>query len=136
MSVTLSPGLRRLIDRSLRSFEHLELVLALHRAPHQRSSVKDLAHSLDLDGGDVRAMVSELAAAGLVDQVKDEVALAPKTVEDRTSVTELVAVSGADRIAIVMAIAESSMNRLRNLAGRAFADAFVIRKKPGGDDDR
>ncbi|MBA3817263.1 MAG: hypothetical protein H0X17_00085 [Deltaproteobacteria bacterium] len=111
-------------------------MLALHRAPHQRSSVKDLAHSLDLDGGDVRAMVSELAAAGLVDQVKDEVALAPKTVEDRTSVTELVAVSGADRIAIVMAIAESSMNRLRNLAGRAFADAFVIRKKPGGDDDR
>jgi hypothetical protein len=45
-------------------------------------------------------------------------------------------VSSFEKLVLVKAIAGRAMDRLRNLAGRAFGEAFVIRKKPGGNDDR
>jgi DNA-binding GntR family transcriptional regulator len=129
---TLSPALRQLLER-VSSFEKLELVIALRRAPAQQSTVHELARTLDVDRDEVRALVNELAGDGLlVASAGGEVTLAAHA----GAMDELAALYDADKLVLVKAIAERAMDRLRNLAGRAFAEAFVIRKKPGGNDDR
>jgi hypothetical protein len=90
---------------------------------------------LDLGSDEVREIVAALTAAGLVSRVDGTVSLAPRSAEHRAALDELAQVYDDDKITLVKAIAETAMERLRNLAGRAFAEAFVIRKKPGGNDD-
>ena len=123
---------RQLVD----SFEKLELIMALRRGETRRASITDLAHALDLPRDELRRAVRELQAAGLLQLAHDEVTLAPRAPDAQRAIDELAAVYDADKMVLVKAIAESSIERLRNLAGRAFADAFVIGKKLGGDDDR
>jgi hypothetical protein len=72
--------------------------------------------------------------AGLVSSDHDDVTLAPRGPAEQRVLDELVAAYQDDRMTLVKVIAESALDRLRNLAGRAFADAFIIGKKPGGDD--
>jgi len=137
MSDGLSPGLLALIDDRVNSFDKLELVITLHRAPEMRASVRDLAAALNLDRDEIRVAAGELAAVRLVAiDAAGDVRLVLRTPADEAAIRELVSVYQTDKVALVQRIANSAMNRLRNLAGRAFAEAFVIRKKPGEDDDR
>jgi DNA-binding IclR family transcriptional regulator len=137
VSTSLSQALRRLLDAHVDSFEKLELLMLLRRAPEQGRTAGELARALDLDAAEVGELVSGLVSAGLVAWAADgAISLSPRTAEERAAMDELARVYDEDRITLVKAIAETAMDRLRNLAGRAFAEAFVIRKKPGGDDDR
>jgi DNA-binding IclR family transcriptional regulator len=131
VSETLSPALRQLLDRCIDSFEKLELVMALARAVDRTSTVRDLARTIGVDPGDARTMVADLVACGIVTAEEGRVKLDAGPREE--AVAELERVYDTDRMTLVKAIAEAAMDRLRNLAGRAFADAFVIRKKPGGE---
>lgn len=133
MGSELSTELRSLLAERVDSFDKLELVIVLHRAPEQRASVRDLAAALDLDRDEVRKIAAELTSAGLTHtNPSTEVRLQPATPEDRAVLDQLAAAYDRDKVEVVKQIAETAMNRLRNLAGRAFADAFVIGKKPGG----
>jgi DNA-binding transcriptional ArsR family regulator len=135
VSSSLSPALRKLLDAHVESFEKLELLMFLRRSPGQRSTIGDLSLALDLGGDEVRAIVAALSAGGLVARAADGgIVLDPQRPEDRGVLDELARVYEEDKIVLVKAIAETAMDRLRNLAGRAFADAFVIRKKRGDDD--
>jgi Mn-dependent DtxR family transcriptional regulator len=135
VSTALSQTVRQLLDTHVESFEKLELLMLLRRAPGGRSTSGELALALDLGGDEVREIVAALSSAGLVARADDGgISLAPRTAEDRAALDELARVYDEDKIALVKAIAETAMDRLRNLAGRAFADAFVIRKKRGGDE--
>jgi hypothetical protein len=132
----LSPSLLALLDQRVNSFEKLELVMALHREPTRRSTVRQLSDALDLDRDEVRGLAAELMDACLVVFTPpNDLLLEPTTPADRALLEVLARTYDTDKIALAKAIAESSMNRLRGLAGRAFAEAFVIRRKPGGDDD-
>lgn len=136
MSSILSPALRKLIDTQVESFEKLELLMLLRRTPSQRLTTGEVALALDLGSDEVRAIVTALSAGGLVARAADgAISLAPQNAEAQAVMDELAGVYEEDKIVLVKAIAETAMDRLRNLAGRAFADAFVIRKgKKGGDD--
>jgi DNA-binding IclR family transcriptional regulator len=135
VSAPLSNTLRRFLDARVDSFEKLELLMLLRRAPGGSSTVRELAHALDLGGDEVRTLIAALSTGGLVGRAPDgAVSLSPRTDEDRAAMDELAQIYDDDKITLVKAIAESAMERLRNLAGRAFAEAFVIRKKPGGND--
>lgn len=137
LSTSLSHALRKLLDTHVESFEKLELLMLLRRAPGGPRTVGELSLELPLDGAEVREIVAALSAAGLLARAADGgISLSPQTAEHRAAMDELVRLYEEDRITLVKAIAETAMERLRNLAGRAFADAFVIRKKPGGNDDR
>jgi hypothetical protein len=137
VSTGLSQTLRKLLDTHVESFEKLELLMLLRRAPEGRSTNGELALALDLGDDEVREIVAALSSAGLVSRAVDgSISLAPRTEAERAALDELARVYAEDKIVLVKAIAETAMDRLRNLAGRAFADAFVIRKKRGGDDDR
>lgn len=134
-SSSLSPALRKLLETRVESFEKLELLMLLRRSPG-RTTVREIARALDLDADDARAVVGALSSGGLVAWAPDgAISLAPRTPEDQAALDELAHVYEEDKIAVVKAIAETAMDRLRNLAGRAFAEAFVIRKKPKGNDD-
>ncbi len=125
----------KLLDERIDCFEKLELVVLLYRAPSRGLSLQDLAVSLALDRSDVRRLGNELN--GVVKVLRTgELRLEPNNPDDGQLLDELTRTYDTDKIALVKAIAEASMNRLRNLAGRAFADAFVLRKPSGGDDDR
>ena len=134
MSASLSPALRKLLDTHIESFEKLELLMLLRRAPEGSCTVAEAARTLGLGSDEVRTIAAQLATAGLVTRNDGTIALAPRSPEDRATLDELGRVYDDDKIALVKAIAETAMDRLRNLAGRAFAEAFVIRKKPGGND--
>ena len=133
MSTSLSQALRKLLDTHVESFEKLELLMLLRRAPSGSQTAGELALALSLGADEIREIVAALSAAGLVTRAPDgRIALAPQPAEQRAVLDELARVYEDDRIVLVKAIAETAMERLRNLAGRAFADAFVIRKKPPG----
>lgn len=134
MSASLSPALRKLLDTHIESFEKLELLMLLRRAPGSSSTVAEAARTLGLGSDEVRTIAAQLATAGLVTRSDGVLALAPQGPEDGAALDELEHVYDDDKIVLVKAIAETAMDRLRNLAGRAFAEAFVIRKKPGGND--
>lgn len=137
MSAPLSNALRKLLDAHVDSFEKLEILMLLRRTSSGSRNVRELAGALELDTGEVRAIVAALSDGGLVARDPDgAVSLSPRTADDQAALDELAWVYDHDKITLVKAIAESAMERLRSLAGRAFAEAFVIRKKPGGDDDR
>ena len=136
MSTSLSPALRKLLDTHVESFEKLELLMRLHRTPGESQTAGELALALSLGADEVREIVAALSAAGLVARASDgQISLAPRSAEQRVILDELAHVYEDDRIVLVKAIAETAMERLRSLAGRAFADAFVIRKKPPGGSD-
>jgi DNA-binding IclR family transcriptional regulator len=126
--------LRKLLDTHIESFEKLELLMFLRRAPGASGTVGEVASAIGLGNDEVRTIAAQLMAAGLVTRSDGSITLAPRSPEDRAALEELGRVYDDDKIVLVKVIAETAMDRLRNLAGRAFAEAFVIRKKPGGSD--
>jgi DNA-binding GntR family transcriptional regulator len=112
------------------SFEKLELIVALHAAPRSTLSIDALARQLRLPREVVREAAVALRAATLVELTSDgEVQLLPVTNRDHEAVAELVRVYKEDRIAVVTEMGEIALDRIRNLASRAFSDAFDTRRK-------
>jgi hypothetical protein len=125
-----------LLTNRVDSFEKLELVVALHGAPRTTMSIDALSHMLKLSREVVRQTVIELRSASLVELTSGgEVQLLPPTTRDHAAVSELVQLYQDDRFTVVKMMGEIAVNRIRNMASRAFADAFVIRKKPKKDED-
>lgn len=86
-----------------------------------------------MDRDDLRACLSQLTTAGFLTSTGDKVALASRPAAEEAVLDEIVAIHDRDKTQLVIAITEIAMDNLRNLAGRAFADAFLLRKKSGDD---
>lgn len=130
VTASSSNALHDLVDTRVDSFEKLELVMALRRSKTQRCSIADLAHALDLPRDELRSAVLELQDAGLLRFAHDEVTLAPRAPDDQRALDELAEAYDRDKVTLVKAITERSLHRLRGLAGRAFAGAFVFGRRP------
>lgn len=125
------------MDAGIDSLEKLEIVVAVRRAPGGALGFAALRAASGFDRDDLQRALRQLAGSGFIaDADADPVALAPRAAEEEALLDELVAIHARDRTGLIIAITEISLDRLRSLAGRAFADAFVIRKKSGDDDDR
>lgn len=138
MSTKLPDAVAELLADRVDSFEKLELLVALHAAPRTTLSIDALCRALKLTRDVVREAAVQLRAVSLVEVTSvGDVQLLPPTSRDRAAVTELVNFYADDRITVVKAMAEISVNRIRGMASRTFAEAFVIRKKPpkGSGDD-
>jgi hypothetical protein len=109
-------------------------VVLLRRAPSRELSFAALFERTGIDRDELRRSLRELAAAGFVKNGESEsAALAARPADDDAALDEIVSLHERDKTRLVIAITEISMDRLRNLAGKAFADAFLIRKKSGDD---
>lgn len=131
MSSDLPPRVYELLSTRIDSFEKLELVAALAAAPRSTLSVDELARMLNLGRDEIRHLAMELRAASLVQLTSNgEVQLLPPTSADHATVQELVTLYRDDRFTVVKTMGEISLARIRSLASRAFADAFIIGRAP------
>ncbi len=135
MRTKLPASVTELLTNRIDSFEKLELVIALHDAPRTSLSIEALAAALKLSRATVRQAAKELHESALVDLTSNgDVQLLPPTKRELEAVAELARLYREDRITVVTALGEIAVDRIRNMASRVFADAFVIRKKGGGND--
>jgi hypothetical protein len=127
-------GVSELLKDRVDSFEKLELVIALHDAKRTTLSVEELSRRLTLTRETIRRLAIELRSASLVAlNASGDVQLLPPTSGEDTAVADLVRLYREDRFTLVAAIGEIAVSRLRGMTARAFADAFVIRRKPKKD---
>jgi predicted transcriptional regulator len=133
LNATLSPSLRRLLEEHIDSFEKLHVVVEMQRSRDHSHSIAKLAAATSMDRHEIRTAVDDLVRARLLEPNGAGYCL-PSDPTTASVLEELATMYETDKSVLVIAIAEISMHRLRSLAGRAFAEAFVIRKKPGGKD--
>jgi DNA-binding GntR family transcriptional regulator len=134
LSSKLPDAVIELLAERIDSFEKLEIIVALHGSPRTTMSVDELCRTVQLSRDTVREAAVELRSASLVELTKTgEVQLLPPTSRDHAAVSRLVELYAKDRFTVVKAMGEVALQRIRNMASRAFADAFVIRKKPPKD---
>ena len=129
MTPRVPPEVLALLDSSLGSFEKLELASYLTRAgaPVPRA---DLKAALRLDTEALREALGELVSANLVEigsAPEFNVKLGPRAQHHDFKST--MALYDEDRLSVVTALASSATRRIRSMAARTFAEAFVLKKK-------
>lgn len=121
------PGVRRLLEGPIDSFEKLAIVAALGNAA---LTISGLADELQLTTIVVTQIVSDLLLEGLVHRRTEGLVELVRTEQ----VDELLRLYGHERIAIVSAISSLAIDRIRGMTARAFASAFDLRRKRRTDE--
>lgn len=129
---SITPDIARFVSAFVHSYEHLESLLLLHRDSSRDWSAHEVAETLAVDRERVEPALRELAVAGII-QASPGVAVRYRG--PRETFRELVGgLSYAfehDKIEVIAAMNRNAVQRLRTDALRAFADAFVIRRRDG-----
>jgi hypothetical protein len=123
----LSPEARRLLETELDSFEKLE-VMSRVRGTTAGLATEDAA----LDNQAMRQTIAELMRGQLIERRGAVYVIGPRATD--VAVVELLSAYDADRMAIVSELSSLAMERIRSMASKAFANAFVLRKKRKDDD--
>ncbi len=116
----------------LDSFEKLEVVIAIDRAGAPQTEGQ-LERAAGIEHDDVVEAVAGLVASRAIaaSPAGYTLDLAGPWGRHLRALVELYRV---DRLEVVTAMSRAALERMRERAARAFADAFVIRKKKGDDD--
>ncbi len=122
---------RRLLSTRIDTFEKLEIVAALAVAPQTTLTVDQIAITVRIPRDVIRQAIVELRSATLVQLTeRGAIKLLSLSQGDQTAVTDLLEAYALDPLSVAKFLGEIAMERIRNMASRAFADAFVPRKKP------
>jgi hypothetical protein len=123
---------RKLLETCLDSFEKLEVVRVL-RAAGGVTSTSDLEEKCQFAPDTVHETLRSLSTLHVVelDEGNKRVRLGPASQTPAFQATAEVYEN--DRMAVLSIVSTIAMERIRNMATRAFADAFVLRKKRGDD---
>ncbi len=87
----------------------LQFLLTMHSAPNGTTSMRAMAHTLDVPKSQVRDMANELVDEGLLRISAEQLELAPTTIDDRLALADLADSYARDR--------ESVLELLRMLRG-------------------
>lgn len=109
------------------SFEKLEVLIRI-RETSSGLAVDDAA----FDNAAMRWTVDELMRAQLIERRGRAYVLGPRGSE--VAVAELLTLYTTDRMVVVSELSSLAMERIRSMASKAFANAFVLRKKRRDDD--
>jgi hypothetical protein len=117
-----------LLRTHLDSFEKLEVVRAL-RGTGQAMSRDDLGRECRFTSDTIDEVVASLARMNVVetDGARGAVHLGSMSLEP--AFQSLMTIYEHDRLVVMSALSSIAMERIRNMAAKAFADAFVLRKK-------
>ena len=129
----LEDGLRTLLTTQLDSFEKLEIVRVL-RAAGQAMSAEALESACRCPSQTVREALEELERGAIIEQADGGrlVRLGPGS--KRPHFEALMQLYEEDRPRVMSVLSSLAMERIRTMAARAFADAFLIRTKRGDND--
>ncbi|MBS0579656.1 MAG: helix-turn-helix domain-containing protein [Proteobacteria bacterium] len=129
--VELDPEVREFLRAHLRSYEQLEILLALRGAP-RNWSLGELALDLGIDDAPASVALETLREAGLVKAWTVAGARTFSYVARSTTADHILALIARERqerpAALLRVMSEQALERLRTSAAQAFADAFVLRK--------
>lgn len=129
MTTRVSPQLERVLDNLLDSYEKVEIVWNLASTP--RLEVGELQARARIGSEALDAALAQLAEARVVtiDTVDGvtSAALGPRA--RMPDVEELIRVRTSDPLSVISTLMSLSIRRVRSMAARAFADAFVVRRK-------
>ena len=128
-SESTSPGLRRLLDTKLDTYEKLELVGIL--AKQGAMSVTELARELQVGEDVLRRVAADLERSNLVEVITE-------TVHLTATPAELVLIAEGAQLEprrVVTLLSSIALDRIRGMSARSFADAFTLRKNKKGDGD-
>lgn len=130
-SLELDDGVRELLETKLDSFEKLEVARVL--SAHGPLSLAELeaAGRLSLDA--LEDALSSLKRARVIETDGSNGKLRLGAAANEPSFTKLMQLYGEDRAGVLAILTSTIMQRLRSMTARAFADAFIIRKKRGPD---
>lgn len=128
----LDDDARKLLGTLLDSFEELELVRVL-RASRTAMSEDDLGRECRFAPDTAHEAVANLVRLGVL-KTGDTGIVRLGTAARASAFEALMAIYEADPLLVLSALSAIAMERIRNMTARAFADAFVFRRKRGDSD--
>jgi hypothetical protein len=128
----LDDRLRTLLETDLDSFEKLELVRTL-RASGQAMSRQELAAACRFPSGTIDEALADLEQVKVVEWDTGRRLVRLGQGSQAPGFAALMQLYDEDRSGILAVLSSMAMQRIRSMAARTFADAFVIRKKRGDD---
>jgi DNA-binding GntR family transcriptional regulator len=131
-SLQLDDGVRTLLVTKLDSYEKLEIMRVL-REPGRTMSRSELEAACRLSADTVDDALASLERSKLVEHDPVNHTIRVGAAGADPCFATLMQTYDEDRAAVLAVLSSAVMQRLRGMAARAFAEAFVIRKKR--DDD-
>lgn len=121
-----------LLRAHVENYEHLEILLRLHREPSREWNATTAAQELRIDEATAVGALAHLAAAGLLEPVppaRTTYRYLPATPDLDAAVTALAHAYDHNRVQVMMTMSRNALERLRTAALKTFADAFRVRGK-------
>jgi DNA-binding IclR family transcriptional regulator len=132
MSEPIPDDLGQLLRERVASLEGLEVVLLLRRDPDRSWPADELAERLSIPESLLDPVLVELAQQGLLATSDQRWRYAPASAELAASIDRLALLYDERRLEVMRLLSAHALERIRNSAARAFADAFVIKRKKDG----
>jgi hypothetical protein len=127
----VSDGVRLLLDQRVDSIEKLSILVLLHGEPDRAWSPETVSERLNLPGRAVSDALDALCAASLLDvRVGSTLLFRYKPIDRELASTaeELIALYLREPVPVLKVLTANALDRARSSLGRAFADAFLLRK--------
>lgn len=126
----LEDGVRTLLETQLDSFEKLEIMELLH-ATGRGMSRDEIEVACELRSEVVLETLVELEQLRLVERSSSgQIHISGGM---RPGLATLLQLYRADRVGVLSTLSSIAMQRIRSMAARTFADAFVFRRKRDND---
>ena len=129
-----SPGLRRLLESKLDTYEKLELVVVLSRLDGSTGTVVQLARQLQVGEDILKRVAIDLSRTGVVAIDPDDKVKLVATPEELAFIAEGGRFYESSPRKVISLLSAIAMDRIRGMAARSFADAFTLRKKKDDSD--
>jgi hypothetical protein len=124
----------KFLDKYLDSLEKLELLRHM-RAAGQAIARSDLEAVFSWGDDMILTITRELLHDGLLEEPPDgpdQLRLGPLALT--STFGTIMSSYELDRVVVISALSSIAMGRIRNMAARTFADAFVLKKRREDDD--
>jgi len=132
MADSLPEDVQALLRASVESYEHLAVLLLVHREPTQGWSVLELAQRLSIPAQLVEPSVVDLFRAGLLRASSEEALVRYRYSADscvHVTIARLAREYTENPAQVVRVLNANAIERVRTSALQTFADAFVLKKK-------
>jgi hypothetical protein len=117
----------------IHTYEQLEILVRIGRDSASEHSIALLVDDLNMDSTTGRALVDQLAIAGVLTVRRDAAGDWVRCQETlRPLVTRLAEIYDADRIQVISEMTQNAVERVRNSALRTFSSAFLLGRKSDG----
>jgi hypothetical protein len=135
MAEPLPADVLELLQQRVGSLEELEVLLLLRRTHQRQWQVFEIAGELGLPDAIVETTVATLRSHDFLMMESSATGLcryAPRPTELAALVDRLAAVYDERRLEVMRVLSARALERVRNSAARAFAEAFVLGRKTRG----